>query len=821
MFERLGGFTYRFKFILIGAIVAVCLALGAFWQLSGVDKRLSISGWYDPQSESSMTAEWLDNQNGRTHLGDAVIMVSTKDSSKISDPDNVAKVAEAVQKFVMENRDHISSAVGFTDFFYGTVIPDPQKYQGQAERDKAEKMLAEAKEAYAKAPLSERVKRIEAAQKTFHVISADGITGIVNISLAGDSDDEVGMSYRLVRDKIDIPGLEVQQAGVSPITMSIFDQMSKDVERAALIGVPLVAILLFLVFGGIVAMSLPLITGGLTILVASGIISVLSYYFSISSFCMSIIELIGLGIATDYGLFIVSRFREELAEGYTVETAVKRSLMSAGRTVVMSGFLIVVALLSMMIFPQNFLRSSAIGALLAVGVAMFLSVTLLPAILGVLGPRIDMLGITALLRAQTKHEIENGFWGRVLPVVLRRPILAAIPVLVLLAILTYPMNSLRLGGVSSKYLPKGNVARDAQDKFDALFPTQRSFPIRVVIYYGSRDQVNQIRQELNQIPGFTDSFHRSGGVQKTDSMGVTVLQANLRDDNLTDSAVRTIRGMNTPVPIRVTGFNVLAYDSIQGVFQRLPWMIFLLVLTFVIVMFFSFGSLVLPLKAVLLSGVTLIATMGALTWVFSEGHFADFLNFTPGPLMSVVMVIIIAVVFGLSTDYEIFLISRMIEAKGTGKTTSQAIISGTAQTGRIITAAALILIAVALAFAFSDLVLMKYIALGLIMALILDATFVRMILVPSIMIITGEDNWWAPRWMQRIQERTGLGEITLTSEIGVRETDQSHGSYWERQAYREEMDSKVLEAVGMEEENQRSKPQRIPSTSDFEGKYFS
>jgi RND superfamily putative drug exporter len=452
--------------------------------------------------------------------------------------------------------------------------------------------------------------------------------------------------------------------------------------------------------------------------------------------------------------------------------------MTAGQTVVFSATIIIAALACVLIYPQGFLKSVAYGAICAVGLAALLSITVLPAILAILGRRIDALGFKFLRRTKPKKEIENGPWGRLAGWVMRHPLKTAIPTVLLLLVLIVPFSNISFGGITEKYLPPDNSFRTAQEDFDRIFPTQRTEEIKLVIRYDENSssdgaKLQQIATEANKIPGFTKPFSLDSsqgaltGTIPNTSTGVVQMSAGLVNRDITADAVKALRGIDTQgLTMYVAGTPALTQDSIDTLLDDLPLMAVLLIVVTFLLMFLQFGSVVLPIKAALMSALGLGSTLGVLTWIFIDGHGAGVFNFTPGPLMSAVLVLIIAIIYGLSTDYEVFLLSRMVEARQQGATTTEAIRSGTAHTGRIITAAAAILVVVVGAFGFSEIVMMKYIAFGIIAALILDATVIRMLLVPAVMKLLGDDCWWAPRWMQTVQRKIGLGETVLEDEPG-------------------------------------------------------
>ena len=364
---------------------------------------------------------------------------------------------------------------------------------------------------------------------------------------------------------------------------------------------------------------------------------------------------------------------------------------------------------------------------------------------------------------------------------MKRPVAFAAPIVIVMIVLIIPLGQLALGGISEKYLPPDNSVRQAQEEFDKTFPGFRTEPLTLVIESDNGQpvtdqQIAEIRNKAMTIPGFIEPDndprqHVEGTPvprrRRPRIRSVRVIQNGLvesqrrrQEDRRNCARSQPPRGSD----VSVGGTPALEQDSIHSLFAKLPLMVVLLITTTTILMFLAFGSLVLPIKAALMSALTLGSTMGILTWMFVDGHGSGLMNYTPQPLMAPMIGLIIAVIWGLSTDYEVFLVSRMVEARERGMSTAEAIRIGTATTGRLITGAALILAVVAGAFVFSDLVMMKYLAFGLLIALLLDATIIRMFLVPAIMKMLGDDCWWAPRWMKRMQERLGLGEIDLPDE---------------------------------------------------------
>lgn len=395
-----------------------------------------------------------------------------------------------------------------------------------------------------------------------------------------------------------------------------------------------------------------------------------------------------------------------------------------------------------------------------------------------------------LQRTKTREEVEAGFWGKLVNRVMKRPVLFAAPIVIIMILLIIPVGKLSLGGISEKYLPPTNSVRQAQEEFDKLFPGYRTNPLTLVIQTSNHQpvtdaQIADIRSKAMAIGGFIEPDNdpanmwqeRAYAVGASKDPSVRVLQNGLINPADASKKLTELRAITPPkgITVLVGGTPALELDSIHGLFAKMPLMVVILLTTTIVLMFLAFGSVVLPIKATLMSALTLGSTMGILTWIFVDGHFSKWLNFTPTPLTAPVIGLIIALVFGLSTDYEVFLVSRMVEARERGMSTQEAIRIGTAATGRIITAAALIVAVVAGAFVFSDLVMMKYLAFGLMAALLLDATVVRMFLVPSVMKLLGDDCWWARAGPDACRPASGWARSTCpTSASGPSATGVPH-----------------------------------------------
>jgi uncharacterized membrane protein YdfJ with MMPL/SSD domain len=735
-------------------MVALCLGSGIYG--SSLGDHVTQSGFFDDGSQSAQASRLGDKVYGRDTSSHIVAIYTAPDGKTVDDPAFRKKVLENLAQVEKDHPDQILRSIGY--------LKTPELLRNMADASKKHAFMS--------------------------------------IQLKGDNDDLILKNYKAVQEELADPGVNVQLAGLLPLANELTGTIATDQQRAEVLAMPLVVVLLFFVFGGVVAAFLPGIIGGLTIAGALGIMRLTALSVPVHYFAQPVVTLIGLGIAIDYGLFVVSRFREEIAEGYDTETAVRRTVVTAGRTIAFSSVLISASVGGLLLFPQGFLKSLTYAMIASVTLAAILSITVLPAILGMLGPKVDALSVTTLLRVpflrdwqfsnrlitwlgsklektKTSAEVENGFWGRLADRVMKRPLLFAVPIIIVLILLILPLGNLALGGISEKYLPPTNSVRQAQEEFDRTFPGFRVEPITLVIQStdGRRvtdAEVAQVRSEARAIPGFTEPNNDPANMWKerpyldgaSKDKSVRVIQNGLVNRLDAKAKVDELRAISKPhgLQLMVGGTPALEQDSVRTISAKLPAMVLIAVSMTTVLMFLAFGSLVLPIKAALMNALTLCSTLGVLTWIFVDGHLSSLLNFTPTPLTAPVIGLIIAVIFGLSTDYEVFLVSRMVEARARGMTTEDAIRTGTATTGRLISAAALVLVVVGGAFAFSDLVMMQYLAIGLITALLLDATVVRMFLVPSIMKLLGNDCWWAPAWMKRLQERIGLGEITLQDE---------------------------------------------------------
>jgi RND superfamily putative drug exporter len=476
-----------------------------------------------------------------------------------------------------------------------------------------------------------------------------------------------------------------------------------------------------------------------------------------------VVSLLGLGLAIDYGLFTVGRFREELAAGRSTAQAVRATVATSGRTVAFSATLLVIALSGLLIFPLGFLRSLAYGGMSAVAIAALISVTLLPAVLGLLGHRVDKLSLPWPRRRPTALAAGSSSLLRsIADAVLRKPIRFAVPIVAILLALAAPFLSVRFGAADEKQLPPGSPARQVAETISSYFPADSDNGAQVLLRGAAgappgAAEVQRFAAQVKAVPGVT-------GVSPAGGRGdLVLLDVTLAGDPLGDTAENAVTAIRAlPVAsgdqVLVGGFSASVVDSTNSVVSRVPLMIGILVAATLVLMFLAFGSVLLPIKAVLMSALSLSATFGVLVAIFQLGHGAGLLDVTPEPVQPGMIVLIGAVVFGLSTDYETFLLSRMVEARESGMSTSDSVRTGLLRTGRMISSAALLLIVVTGAFGLSQLQTMRFLGVGMIVALLLDATVVRMLLVPAVLRLLGDAAWWAPGWLRRLRRRVGLAE---------------------------------------------------------------
>jgi RND superfamily putative drug exporter len=600
------------------------------------------------------------------------------------------------------------------------------------------------------------------------MISQDGRATYAAVQLVGDDQDAKLDAYHEVEPLLAAPGVETRAGGMVAFIAESSEQTEADILRAEMLSAPVLLVLLVLIFRGLVAATTPLLVGGLAILGGFLATRLLTLVTDVSIFAINIITIIGLGLAIDYALFVVSRFREELAAGQPTPRAIQQTLATAGRTVTVSGVTIALALASLLIFPQGFLRSMALGGMSAVLVAMLASLTVLPALLAVLGLRINAGRVRLPWRRRAAAGTDGG-WARLAHSVMRRPVLYVVGVVAVLAVLAIPTLRMEFGGFDERVLPAGAETRAvtetiAQEFGAACEPNQNCIPD------GSTDPINVLvtgvpvaaaQAFAEQLAGLPEVTGASITAQQGDATLVAVGYPGEPTGDAAGAAVSAVR--DAPVPpgaeVLVGGRTAYDQDTLASLGQRLPWMALMIAVTIMVVLFLAFGSVVLPIKAVVMNVVSIGASFGVVVWVFQDGHLADWLGFTPTGFIEPTMpILMLALLFGLSTDYEVFLLSRVREEWDRTGDNATSVALGLQRTGRIITAAALLLGVVVAGFTTGEMAYIKLIGVGTIVAIAVDATLVRALLVPATMRLLGRWNWWAPGPLGKLYRRYGIRE---------------------------------------------------------------
>jgi uncharacterized membrane protein YdfJ with MMPL/SSD domain len=538
--------------------------------------------------------------------------------------------------------------------------------------------------------------------------------------------------------------------------------VSENLARAELFAFPILLLLLFFVFRSLTAALLPLAVGVATILLTLLWMRFVNSGLSLSIFAVNLVTGLGLGLAIDYSLLIVSRFREELTKGKDTTTAVRRTLETAGRTVLFSALTVAAALASLTVFPQRFLYSMGIGGILVALSAAVVSLVLLPAILALLGPRVNSLAPKRFKEAglrEAKAE-QSGFWYRLSQAVMRRPAVFAAGATALLLLLGAPFLNVRWTGVDASVLPTSQSARVVSDALAQDFPSDRTSPVTVVVKAPATASADlaAYAAKLRTVAGATavsDPARIADGLWRIDATPPgSILSAESK------RFVQSVREVPTVGHPRFVGGETAAFlDNQASLAHYLPISLGILAVTLFVLLFLLTGSVILPLKALIMNLLTVTATFGILVLVFQDGWLEGPLGFTSqGALESSQPILLLALIFGLSTDYAVFLLSRIKEIHDGGASNDEAVALGLQRTGRTVTAAALLFAVAIGAFVTSDIIFIKELGLGAALAVLIDATIVRAFLVPSLMKLLGEWNWWAPRPLRRIHQRVGLHE---------------------------------------------------------------
>ena len=534
--------------------------------------------------------------------------------------------------------------------------------------------------------------------------------------------------------------------GVAVVGEAISKKISQDLKISEAVSIPLTFILLAFVFGALAASATPLIVGVAAILGAFFILFLISLFTSVSVYALNLTTGMGLGLGIDYALLMVNRFREEINHGKSVEDSVVTTMATAGKTVFYSGLTVLVTMVSLTFFPLPFLKSFGYAGVSVVAVAVAGALFGLPPILALLGKKIDK----GVIRKSSITPKEDGRWAQTARFVMKRPAAVVILSLVTLGILTAPVLDIKFAQGDSRMLPASNPAAVATALQADRFVGQTNNPVEIIVFNGADKtlEIAEYSRAVSQVPGIV-------GIQPPQVVGedvrVVAFHSMLPRTPEAQQLIHDVRAVKSPEGTLVGGVAADYTDSQDGIANTLPWALGWIALSVFILIFIFTGSIILPIKAVLLNVLSLAATMGVLTWVFIDGNLQWLVgSFTvTGTLDTSIVILIAVVVFGLSMDYELFLLSRIREEHLAGKSNVEAVATGLQKSARIITAAALILAVVFAAFITSGVTSIKSMGFGVALAVILDATIVRALLVPALMRLFGERNWWGPKWAQR------------------------------------------------------------------------
>ncbi|ROZ64252.1 MMPL family transporter [Kocuria soli] len=626
------------------------------------------------------------------------------------------------------------------------------------------------------------------------LVSDNGEWGLIAAHVTGSDQEQIDtakeLSDRLVGERED--GTQVLLGGTTPITQEINEQVLVDLKYAELIAVPLTMILLLIVFGSVVSAVLPLAVGGFGVLGAFFATWLITLVADVSIYSINLITALGLGLAIDYSLLMVSRFREELdvrgqgrhaaRRSELAQEALSRTLATAGRTVLFTSLAVASALCALLVFPPPFLRSFGYGGIAVVVVAALGALVVLPALLAELGPRIDSLSVRSKKSAVPSLSAPSQFWGHVARVVYKRPLLSAIPVLVAIGVMAAPLLHVQFATPDDRILTGDQVSREAGDILRDHFPSNSSAsPVGIVSSEVSSEQLDDYARRASLVEG-VDQVMAATGIYRDgrhvasppESMLHEQLQADeyyaIRvggpADFLGEEAIDTVKELRNLSPpegtnrVEYTGGTARFIDDRRAVTDHLLTALALIVATTFVLVFLFTGSVLMPLKALVMNVISLGAVLGVVTWIFQDGAFAELLGFTPRPLDMAMPVLLFCIAFGLSMDYELFLIGRMKEVWDRTKDNRQAVVEGLAHTGRITSLAAVVLSVTFAAFGTSQVTFLQLFGIGTAFAILLDATLVRGVLVPSFMRIAGNANWWSPGPLRKLHGLVGLSEVS-------------------------------------------------------------
>ena len=696
MFEKLGRFTVkRSKLVLLVFVITMVIAGGIGFTVLG---KLDSGGYSDPNSESTKVWNYFkDNLNVRDA---GVILVVDGQGKSVNDPKVVSDA------LALENAIQKVAGVSKTHSYWSGGNPPTLK-------------------------------------------SKDGNAAYLMIYTKSDDFKDVSKLGKEIQDKFDgnYKNLRVYATGPGVITSAINHRISKDLAIAESISIPLTFILLVFVFGALVASAMPLFVGLFAILGAFFLLLLITKVATVSVFALNLVTGMGLGLGIDYSLLMVNRFREEIHHGKEISEAVVTTVKTAGKTVFYSGLTVAVTLASMMLFPQSFLKSFGYAGVSVVLIAIISAIVPLPALMMLLGHRIDKF----VVRKSGITPKADGRWAQTARMVMRRPVSVVVLSLLILGAIAAPIRNVVFSQLDARVLPKNDKAAIAYHELSNRFPGQESSPIEILIPNGvktvSQVELKQYIDSISRVKGIVRVYPTNIGndirIQAIQSMGSRTLEAR--------NMIHELRNITRPEGALIGGLAADFTDSQDGTARALPWAFGWIALSVLILIFIFTGSVILPIKAVVLNMLSLASTLGALTYIFIDGHLKWLVgDFTvTGTIDTGTTILIAVVIFGLSMDYELFLLSRIKEEHFAGHNNIESVAVGLQRSARIITAAALLLAAVFAAFMTSGVTAIKMMGFGTAFAVLLDATLIRALLVPALMRLFGERNWWGPKILKK------------------------------------------------------------------------
>ena len=696
MFENLGRVLVNYRKSAVALFVIGILVAGAVGSL--IFSRLDSGGYSDPNSDSYKVYEYL--RDDLKVEDPAVVVVIDAGDRDVTDP------AVAQQAIALEEKMSQEEGVTKTLSFWG-------------------------------------------AGSDANLKSADGKAAYVLVfgkgeAFSADSED-LG---KLFQEKYDgeFDGLRLYAGGVAVVGHAITKKISDDLKIAEAISIPLTFILLAFVFGALAASAMPLIVGVSAIVGAFFILYLISLFTAVSVYSLNLTTGMGLGLGIDYALLMVNRFREELKKGKSVDESVITTMATAGKTVFYSGLTVLVTMVSLTFFPLPFLKSFGYAGVSVVALAVVGAIFGLPPILAMMGKRINK----GPVRKSAMEPKEDGRWADTARFVMRRPVPIVLLSLIALGIMAAPLQNISFSQGDSRMLPASNPAAIATAIQTERFPGQTGTPIEIITFDGANkvDALNEYANRISQVEGIV-------GVVPPQVIGedvrIVAYQSMLPRTPESQKLIHDLRDVKAPAGTLIGGVAADYTDSQDGISRTLPWAFGWIAISVLLLVFVFTGSIILPIKAVLLNVLSLAATMGVLTWVFIDGNLQWLVgSFTvTGSLDTSIVILIAVVVFGLSMDYELFLLSRIREEHLEGRSNVESVATGLQRSARIITAAAVLLAVVFAAFVTSGVTSIKTMGFGVALAVLLDATLIRALLVPALMRLMGERNWWAPKSLQR------------------------------------------------------------------------